>query len=149
MKACCGFGHRIIYENISDQLDRAIEDSICQGCELFYTGAMGEFDRLFSTTVRKMKKTYPHIKLISVKPYFTQELNENKDYYASMYDDVIVPDDIAGVHYKAAIKARNRWIIDHSDRVLIYTIREYGGAYDAKKYAEKTGKQMIRINYRT
>lgn len=79
MKACCGFGHRNVFENISGKLDKAVEEVITQGCEIFYTGAMGEFDRLFSSAVRKAKKIYPHIKLICVKPYFTAALHFNAD----------------------------------------------------------------------
>ena len=56
MKACCGFGHRIVFENISGKLDKAIEGAVSQGCKIFYTGAMGEFDNLFSSAVRKAKK---------------------------------------------------------------------------------------------
>ena len=106
---------------------------------------MGEFDRLFSSAVRKAKKIYPHIKLICVKPYFTNDINTDKDYYKAMYDDVIIPPTIIGVHYKAAIKARNRRMIDNSDVVLIYTVRNYGGAYDARQYAERQDKYVIEI----
>lgn len=42
MKACCGFGHRNVFENISDRMDNAVESAIQQGCEVFYTGAMGD-----------------------------------------------------------------------------------------------------------
>lgn len=38
------------------------------------------------------------------------------------------------IHYKAAIKARNRWMIKQI--VIVYTIRNYGGAYEAKRYSE-------------
>ena len=145
MKACCGFGHRNVFENISSKLDNAVEGAIAQGCEIFYTGAMGEFDSLFSSAVRSAKKAYPHIKLICVKPYFTNDINSNGEYYASLYDDIIIPDEIAGVHPKAAIKARNRWIIDNSDIVLIYTVRNFGGAYEAKKYAERSRKNITLI----
>lgn len=145
MKACCGFGHREVFENISKQIEEAVLVSIKDGCETFYTGAMGEFDRLFSSAIRKAKLTHPNIRLICVKPYITQELNENRDYYTAAYDDVIIPAEIVGVHYKAAIKARNRWMIDHSDIVLSYTVRDRGGAYEAKKYAEKLKKHIIII----
>ncbi|MBQ6336595.1 MAG: DUF1273 family protein [Clostridia bacterium] len=144
-KACCGFGHRNVFENISDKLDQAIESAIQQGCEIFYTGAMGEFDSLFSSVVRKAKKSRPHIRLICVKPYFTNDINIDRDYYNTMYDDVIIPPELIGVHYKAAIKARNRWMIDNSDIVLVYTMRNYGGAYDALKYAERKNKYIIKI----
>ena len=115
MKACCGFGHRNVFENISSKLDNAIEVAVTQGCEIFYTGAIGEFDSLFSSAVRKAKKVYPHIKLICVKPYFTNDINTNEEYYTALYDDIIIPDELAGIHPKAAIKSRNRWMIDHSD----------------------------------
>ena len=145
MKACCGFGHRNVFENISSKLDNAVEEAIAQGCEIFYTGAMGEFDSLFSSAVRSAKKVYPHIKLIGVKPYFTNDINTDKDYYTALYDDIIIPDELAGIHPKAAIKARNRWIIDNSDIVLIYTVRNFGGAYEAKRFAERNGKRLIKI----
>lgn len=143
-KACCGFGHRNVFENISDKLDQAIESAIQQGCEIFYTGAMGDFDSLFSSAIHRAKKNYTQIKLICVKPYFTNDINTNRDYYVALYDDIIIPDELAGIHYKAAIKARNRWMIDNSDIVIVYTIRNYGGAYDAKKYAERK-KNIITI----
>lgn len=145
MKACCGFGHRNVFENISSKLDNAVEEAIAQGCEIFYTGAMGDFDSLFSSAVRSAKKVYPHIKLIGVKPYFTNDINTDKDYYAALYDDIIIPDELAGIHPKAVIKARNRWIIDNSDIVLIYTVRNFGGAYEAKRFAERNGKRLIKI----
>ena len=145
-KACCGFGHRNIFENINVELDNAIETAVQQGCELFYTGAMGEFDSLFSSAVRRAKKAYPHIKLICVKPYCTNDINTDRDYYAAMYDAVIIPDELAGIHYKAAIKARNRWMIGNSDVVIAYTIRDHGGAYEALQYAHKKNKNIIQIN---
>ena len=145
MKTCCGFGHRIVFESISGKLDKAIEGAVSQGCEIFYTGAMGEFDSLFSSAVRKAKKAYPHIKLICVKPYFTNDINTNGNYYAALYDDIIIPYELADIHPKAAIKTRNRWMIDNSDIVLIYTVRNYGGAYEAKRYAECNGKRLVKL----
>jgi hypothetical protein len=62
-----------------------------------------------------------------------------------MYDDVIIPPELIGVHYKAAIKARNRWMIDNSDVILIYTVRNYGGACEAKRYAQHENKAIIII----
>lgn len=144
-KACCGFGHRNVFENIEEKVYTAVMDAAEQGCKIFYTGAMGEFDSLFSSAVRKTKKSYPNIKLICVKPYFTNDINTDRDYYAALYDDIIIPDELADIHPKAAIKARNRWIINNSNIVLIYTIRNYGGAYEAKRYAQHKNKAIIII----
>ena len=145
MTACCGFEHRDVLEKIDDAVYAAVLKAAERGCDIFYTGAMGEFDSLFSSAVRKVKKTYPKIKLICVKPYFTNDLNINGEYYAALYDDVFIPDELADIHPKAAIKYRNRWMIDHSDFVLIYTKRTYGGAYEARRYAERIGKGIVYI----
>ena len=146
MTACCGFGHRDVLEKIDDAVYAAVLKAAEQGCDIFYTGAMGEFDSLFSSAVRKVKKTYPKIKLICVKSYFTNDLNTNGEYYAALYDDVFIPDELADIHPKAAIKYRNRWMIDHSDIILIYTKRSYGGAYEARRYAERIGRKMVYID---
>ena len=140
---CCGFGHRNVFSKIDDKLERAVADAVASGCDMFYTGAMGEFDSLFSSAVRKAKKSCPDIKLICVKPYMTKEINKNRDYYNFMYDDVIIPTELIGIYYKGAIKARNRWIVENSDIVIGYTIRDYGGAYTALKYAERLKKKIF------
>ena len=62
--ACCAFGHREVYEYITDQLDKAVLEAAAQGCVIFYTGAMGEFDSLFASAVRKSKKSYRLLKFI-------------------------------------------------------------------------------------
>lgn len=142
---CSGFGHRDVFDNIGSKINAAVIDAAEQGCDVFYTGAMGDFDSLFSSAVRKAKATYSNIKLICVKPYMTADINENKEYYECSYDDVIVPDELAGIHFKAAIKARNRWIVDQSDIVIGYSIRDYGGASTAIEYAKKLNKFVILI----
>ena len=145
MKACCGFGHRTVLTNIEDKLYEAVLKAAEEGCLTFYTGAMGDFDALFASSVRKVKKQHPAIKLICVKPYFTNDLNTDSEYYAAMYDDVIIPPAIIGVHYKAAIKERNRWIVDNSDVVISYVVRDYGGAATAVKYAKRCNKPVINL----
>ena len=73
---CSAFGHRNVFENISEKLNSAVRTAADQGCKLFYTGAMGRFDEMFSSAVRALKKQYPKIKLVCVKPYMTKEINE-------------------------------------------------------------------------
>ena len=145
IKACCGFGHRQVFENITEQLEKAVNSAAIQGCKIFYTGAMGDFDSLFSSVVRNAQKFYPDIKLICVKPYMTRDINENGDYLYSLYDDIIIPTELADTHYKSVITKRNRWIISHSHLVIIYLKRNYGGAYTALKYANSQKKIIIQI----
>lgn len=49
------------------------------------------------------------------------------------------------VHPKAAIKKRNRWMIDECDFVIGYIQRDHGGAYDAIQYAKQMKKQVIMV----
>lgn len=144
-KGCCGFGHREVFENISKTISSAVRTAAEQGCEIFYTGAMGRFDEMFSSEVRALKKDYPNVKLICVMPYMTNEINTQGDYLYTLYDDILIPTELADVHYKAAITKRNQWIIQRSELVIIYTKRNFGGAYNAKRYAQRLKKEIITI----
>ena len=142
-KMCCCFGHREVYKDISARLQEIIEDLIInKGVKTFYTGGMGQFDGKFSTAVRAMKRSHPDIELVLVCPYLTQELNRDKEWYEHNYDSILIPSELDGIHYKSAIKARNRWMVDNSDYIVSYVYREFGGAYDAVKYAKKQGKEI-------
>lgn len=35
LKACCGFGHRIIYQNITEKVNRAVFEAYTLGCKVF------------------------------------------------------------------------------------------------------------------
>lgn len=39
-----------------------------------------------------------------VLPYLTHEINRDKEYFEAYYDDIVVPTELMGVHYKVAIK---------------------------------------------
>lgn len=145
-KACCGFGHREVFENISDKVYIAVHNVAALGCRVFYTGAMGEFDDIFSSAVCKAKNENTDIRLVCIKPYLTKDIIAKTDFINYMYDDIVVPTELADVHYKSVITKRNRIMIDKSDIIMIYNIRDYGGAYQALKYAESKNKTIIRIN---
>lgn len=136
---CCGFGHRKIYGNIP-KLRTAIEELCEIGITEYLTGGMGDFDRIFATAVKKSGG-----KLILVIPYMTAELNRNKDYYDSFYDEIIIPQSVEGMFPKRAIKERNLWMIENSSIIIGHITKPYGGAADAMAYAEKTGKTTIYI----
>lgn len=142
-KSCCGFGHREVFENITERINSAVREAAEQGCEIFYTGAMGQFDELFSASVRIMKKEYPNIKLICVNPYMTMDINKIGNHLYTLYDDVIIPTELADIHYKSIITKRNQWMIQNSNIVICYTRRNFGGAYAAMKYAKKIGKSLL------
>jgi len=146
---CTFAGHREVYQaNISEMLDEAIFKIINTDDNFrFLVGGMGEFDGMCSSVVRRAKREYPNkeIRLELVLPYLTHELNENKLYYETSFDDVVIPIELAGVHYKSAITKRNRWMVEQSDWLIAFIYRDFGGAYTTLRYAEKKGLQIINL----
>lgn len=145
-RICCGFGHRVMLMDVEkplwETLERLVEE---RGVRMFYTGGMGEFDELFARTVRSMKRECPSLRLVLVAPYLTERLNMDKAFYESLYDEILIPAELDGVHPKAAIGLRNRWMVDRSDIVIAALHRDFGGAMEAVRYAERIGKIVCKI----
>ena len=72
-----------------------------------------------------------------------QKLNEYKEYYETSFDDILIPAELVEIHYKRAIPARNRWLVDNSDYLIAMVWRDFGGAYTTLRYAQKQGKKII------
>ena len=143
---CCGFGHRVLLMDVEKPLREVLERLVAErGVRVFYTGGMGEFDELFARTVRSMKRDCPSLRLVLVMPYLTERLNMDRAFYEAKFDEILIPAELDGVHPKAAIGLRNRWMVDRSDIVITALHRDFGGAAEAVRYAEKVGKKVVRI----
>lgn len=147
---CCSFaGHRDVFvpeidRKIAEALDTIIEND---DTFVFYTGGMGEFDGKCASAVRAAKHRFPakQIRLVLVLPYMTGNVNTDKHYLETAYDEVMIPIELADVHPKAAIQKRNRWMVDRSDILLACVYRDFGGAYDTMKYALHKGVKVINL----
>lgn len=166
-RICCGFGHRVLLMDVEKPLRAVLERLVAErGVAVFYTGEMGEFDELFARTVRSMKRDCPSLRLVLVMPYLTRRLvigsaldgardggqiaratydGPGHEWYESRYDEILIPAELDDVHPKAAIGLRNRWMVDCSDIVIAALHRNFGGAAEAVRYAEKRGKEVVRI----
>ena len=146
MTSCTFAGHREVYQPMLDaKIEKAIQELLQTDSEfIFYTGGMGEFNSKCASAVRSAKQQYPHlmIRLALVLPYMSNRLNTEKAYY---YDEIIIPEELCGVHYKAAIQKRNRWMVDRADCLIAYLFRDFGGAYETVKYAKKQGKPVTNL----
>lgn len=143
---CSLFGHREVNENIEKRLSIQINDAIIKhNVEMFLVGGDGQFDEIAAGIVRRAKEKHPSIRLILVRPYLTKKLEENKEYYYENYDDIIIPEELLGTYYRFAITKRNRWMVDHSECVIIYSRHKYGGAYAAFDYADKQQKLIYLV----
>ena len=109
----------------------------------FYIGRNGEFDEFVASIIKMAKKEIrgDNSSLILVLPYKVKDM----EYFFDYYDEVIIPEDIYKVYYKGAITARNKWMVDNSDVVIVNIERENGGAYNALKYAQAQNKNIINL----
>lgn len=108
-----------------------------------YVGRNGEFDIFAATVVKRAQKIFGTecLSMTLVIPY----LLKDTELFEQYYDSVIIPDFFEVPHPKNAITQRNRWMIEKCDLVVCYVKREYGGAYNALKYAKKLGKNIINL----
>lgn len=148
---CCFFGHRIIKE--TDELRRKITEAVeglitNEKVDTFLFGSKSRFDSLGLELVTKLKKKYPHVKLIYVRaefPYINDDYNE---YLQRVYDDTYYPEGLIRAG-RAVYVERNRKMIDKSRFCIVYydeanapTTRK-SGTKAALDYAVKKGKVII------
>lgn len=80
-----------------------------------------------------------------VLPYMKAEYRDNEKEYLNYYDEVEVCEESSDAHPKAAIRIRNRNLVDRSDLIVCCIQRKSGGAYKTMQYAEKRGKCIINL----
>lgn len=117
MITCSFAGHREVFGSCTQKIENALETLIEHEDTLYcYVGGMGEFDGFSAAAVRNLKRKYPNkeIRLTLVLPYMQQKLNEYKEYYETSFDDILIPAELADIHYKRAISVRNRWLVDNT-----------------------------------
>ena len=144
------FGHREI-RNIrvmENRADKLVRDVIEKADFVeFFIGRNGDFDRIIASVIKRAQKSVrdDNSALILTLPYETAELRDNRESFEEYYNDITIYEGNGRIHPKAAIGARNRYMIDISDLVIVYVKTEKGGAYSAMKYAEKQGKKVINL----
>ena len=140
------FGHREIDDliKLEELLSIEVEKMILKEYYVnFLIGRSGEFDEYAASVIKRVQKRHgkDNNELTLVLPYTVKDI----EYYEKYYDNIIIPECVQGAHPKSAISLRNRWIVDFADVVIVYVEREYGGAFDAMKYAKKIGKPVVNL----
>ena len=108
----------------------------------FLIGRNGEFDEYVASLIRRVRKAERNewCGITLVLPYTVSDI----EYYEGYYDSVLIPSELRREHPKHAITARNRYMVEISDLVIVYA-EHAGGAYDAMKYAQRMGKSVVKI----
>lgn len=133
-------GHSECYGIDSKMITEEIEKLILEGITDFLSGGQGSFDRLCGRCVFELKKKYPHINNYLVIPYLTFNI-----YDKDLFDAIIYPDDFEKYHFKAAIPARNKYLVNNSSVAICYITHGWGGAAQTYEYAKKKKLRIIDI----
>ena len=130
------FGHRDTPKEIEPALRLTLIDLIeNKNATVFYVGNHGDFDAMVRRQLEDLSKTYP-IKYYVVLAYMPSK-NDSPDEHS------ILPEGIETVPRRFAINYRNKWMLTKSDIVVTYVTRNFGGAWEHKKLAEKIGKVVL------
>ena len=108
----------------------------------FYIGRNGEFDIMVASVIKRAKRDFgdANNSLILVLPYPIA----NMDMMEKYYDEIYLPLNNK-THFKSAITKRNEWMVENSDLIVAYVERDFGGAFEALKYAKKHNKCVLNI----
>lgn len=142
-------GHSFLGENLN--LDNKIKFEILKNVKEnekvnFYCGGYGAFDELCRRVCRNLQKENENFEVVFVTPYITPSQQKKIDDYLlnGLYDSVMYPE-LENTPMRFAIIKRNKWMIEHADLIIAYVEYEYGGAYNALKYAYQKGKAVINL----
>lgn len=133
-------GHRECFGLDEARVQTEIERLIHVGVITFLCGGMGAFDWLCARLVYQAKQRYPAVTGILVIPYLSFRIRERK-----YFDEVLYPEGFEKYHFKAAIPARNRFLVNHSSYALCYVDHDWGGAAKTYRLAMRQGLQMINL----
>ena len=107
----------------------------------FLIGRNGAFDEYAASLIKQAQKEFgkENNDMSLVLPYAIANL----EYYEKYYDSIILPEVVYNAHPKAAITLKNRWMIEKSDLIIVYSSHNKGGSYAALRYAQKLNKKIF------
>ena len=152
-KVACFSGHRKLPEDCTElraNLEKAIISLIEQGVVFFGSGGAIGWDQLAATTVLKLKKDYPHIKLIMVLPCPPEQQSlkwnvEQKKRYYEILEQANKVRVLSPKYTNSCMLDRNRHLVDNSAYLICYLRENSGGTFYTVNYAEKQGLKILRI----
>ena len=139
IKTCTFFGHRDTPQSVKPLLRTVLYDLVEQGVDHFYMGNQGNFDAMAAALLKELEQSR-RIRFEIVLAYLPKE----KDPFYEARS--ILPEGTETVPPRFAIEYRNKWMIEHSDIVVTYVTRSFGGAAKFKALAKKKNKSVIELS---
>ena len=151
MKIIGFIGHRMLCDDLIQNLRLVIEKQILMGNKTFILGNHGDFDEMVLKVLREMRKKYNDIKVQVVITGFSQLFRrsgrntiEGEELYK---DEETIMFEIEEEYFKRRITRSNELMIDKSDILICYVdkSRTRSGAKIALKYAVNKGVEIINL----
>ena len=152
-KVACFSGHCKLPEDCTElraNLEKAIITLIEQGVVFFGSGAALGFDQIAAATVLKLKKYYPHIKLVMVLPCPPSERSmkwsrDQCEHYKKLLEQADKIKQVSPKYTSTCMLERNRRLVDCSAYLICYLREKSGGTFYTVNYAEQQGLKILRI----
>lgn len=150
---CCFTGHRPekltqTEDEIKPLLETQIRQAIDDGFNIFISGVSKGVDLWAAEIVIKLRSSGLPIKLVCASPYRDFEKYWAQD-WKNKYNQVLANADethfISSSFRKGCYHIRNRWLVDHSERIIAVYNGEIGGTEKTIKYAEKQDVPVYNI----
>ncbi len=133
-------GHGECYGLTKERIKSEVIKAIKSGVTEFLNGGQGSFDWIAASAVHDLKKDYPDIKSYLIIPYLSFSIRD-KD----LFDEVIYPEGFEKYHFKSAIPARNKYMVDQSQYAICYVDHGWGGAAQTYERAKKKGLTIVNL----
>ncbi|HBE80343.1 MAG TPA: hypothetical protein DDW65_21555 [Firmicutes bacterium] len=136
---------------IKNRLYKAIEQAILEGATTFITGGALGVDQWGAEIVLLFKRFYPYLKLIIARPFPGQDELWNPGQIEDYQKLLSQADQVVDVNPDPAKKwkyfARNKWMINESDKLITVWDGDQSGTKDTINHAKRKGIeiQIIRI----
>ena len=149
---CCFSGHRQEKlskspEEVQEWLSEQIAIAISDGYSTFITGMAMGVDIWAGEIVIRMRETNPDLHLIAIVPWPGFSARWNPE-WRSRYETLLKSADLVrytSQNYSPDIfEKRNKWMVDHSTRLIAFYNGEDGGTKDMISYAEDCGVDVVK-----
>jgi len=146
IQSCCFTGHRYISpEEMKDPqaaMEAILTTLIRQGIRDFYAGGALGFDTMAELIILRLKKEFPHIRLVLLLPCKNQSKGwpqSDQNLYGHILNQADEVAYISDYYYTGCMQALGRALVDLSDVCVCYLNKPTGGTAYTVKYAQKKG----------
>ena len=141
MKTCFFIGHRETDERILPTLIQEVEQHITEyGVTEFVVGHYGGFDRLAAHAVKEAKQRHPEVTLTLLLPYHPVERPISTP---EGFDRTLYPEGMETASKRLAIVRANRWMLCHSDYLIVYVWHTASNSRELFEYAKRRERQGL------